>query len=216
MHIKKQWNTVKQWLDQYAVTKQNDKVVFVRSFLKDPKTMGAIYPSSKRLAKIMASYVIFAQNQLIVELGAGTGVITQAMLNRGIPADRIIAIESSSDLVENFRIRFPKVKMIEGDASCLAELLKNEIRPIGTIISGLPLRSLSKESKERILSTISSVLSSHGRYIQFTYALRSNMDFYPQHYKLIHKKLVWVNVPPAKVEVYTLSRMNFCKNNSKC
>jgi phosphatidylethanolamine/phosphatidyl-N-methylethanolamine N-methyltransferase len=204
MSIKKQWNAFQRWLGQYSLEKQDDKVVFVRSFLKDPKAMGAIYPSSKRLAEIMASYAVFAQNQLIVELGAGTGVITQAMLNRGIPAERIIAIESSPDLVENFRTRFPKVRVIEGDASCLVEILKNEIRPIGTIISGLPLRSLSKERTERILSAISSVLSPNGRYIQFTYALRNTVNFYPQHYKLMRKKLVWVNIPPAKVEVYAI------------
>jgi phosphatidylethanolamine/phosphatidyl-N-methylethanolamine N-methyltransferase len=201
MKIKKQWSVFKHWLNR---NQHDDKVAFVKSFLKDPKAMGAIYPSSKRLAKIMASYAAFSQNQLIVELGAGTGVITQAMLNRGIPAERIIAIEFSPDLVENFRMHFPKIKVIVGDASHLAELLKNETRPIGTIISALPLRSLSKEMTERILSAIPAVLTPHGRYIQFTYDLRNNARFYPQQYQLVHKKLVWVNIPPAKVEVYTL------------
>jgi phospholipid N-methyltransferase len=204
MKIKKRWFCFKRWLNQYSLTKHYDKVIFMRSFLKDPKAMGAIYPSSKRLAKVMASYVIYSQNQLIVELGAGTGVITQAMLARGIAAERIIAIESSPDLVESFKSHFPKVRIMAGDASCLDELLKNETRPIGTIISGLPLRSLPPERTERILSAISSVLSPHGRYIQFTYALRSSGLFYPQHYKLMRKKLVWMNMPPAKVEVYTI------------
>ena len=201
MKIKKQWSIFKRWLNR---NQQDDKVAFVKSFLKNPKAMGAIYPSSKRLAKIMASYAVFSQNQLIVELGAGTGAITQAMLNRGIPPERIIAIESSLDLVENFRAHFPKIKMIIGDAAHLAELLKNETRPIGTIISGLPLRSLSKEMTERILSVIPAALTPHGRYIQFTYDLRNNARFYPQQYQLAHKKLVWVNIPPAKVEVYTM------------
>ncbi len=204
MNIKMQWNAFKRWLRLYDLNRHDDKVIFVKSFLKNPKAMGAIYPSSKHLAEVMAASVVFSQNQLVVELGAGTGVITQAMLNRGIPAEHIIAIESSPALVENFRTRFPKVKMIEGDASCLAELLKNETRPIGTIISGLPLRSLSKERTERILSAISLALSPNGRYIQFTYALRNNVGFYPQHYKLMRKKLVWVNIPPAKVEVYVI------------
>ena len=201
MKIKKQWSEFKHCLNR---NQQDDKVAFVKSFLKNPKAMGAIYPSSKRLAKIMASYAVFSQNQLIVELGAGTGVITQAMLSRGIPAERIIAIESSPDLVEHFRMHFPKIKVIAGDASHLAELLKNEIRPIGTIISALPLRSLSKEVTERILSAIPAVLTPHGRYIQFTYDLRNNARFYPQQYQLAYKKLVWVNIPPAKVEVYTI------------
>jgi phosphatidylethanolamine/phosphatidyl-N-methylethanolamine N-methyltransferase len=202
MKIKKQWRAFKHWLSR---NQHDEKVAFVRSFLRDPKAVGSIYPSSKYLTKIMASYVVFSQNQLIVELGAGTGVITQAMLNRGIPPERIIAIESTPALIENLRRHFPKVQVIEGDASHLAEFLKNETRPIGTIISGLPLRSLPKEMTERILSAIPAVLASHGRYIQFTYDLRNNTHFYTQQYKLIKRKLVWANVPPAKVEVYVIS-----------
>ncbi|MCD6045533.1 MAG: hypothetical protein K0R48_696 [Gammaproteobacteria bacterium] len=195
---------MKQWLRGSRLKKNNGSVVFIKSFLRDPKAAGAIYPSSKRLAKSMASYVVFSQNQLVVELGAGTGVVTQAMLNRGIPAERIIAIESSPELVENLRMRFPKVKVIEGDASHLPELLREEIRPIGTIISSLPLRSLDKEILDRILLAIPSTLSVHGRYIQFTYDLRNNTHFYPQRYQLIQRKLVWVNIPPARVEVYVI------------
>lgn len=204
MKIKNQWRIFKHWLSQCPLNKQEGAFVFVKSFLRDPKATGAIYPSSKRLAEVMASYVVFSQNQLVVELGAGTGVVTQAILNRGIPAERIIAIESSPELAENLRRRFPKVRVIEGDASYLAELLKNETRPIGTIISGLPLRSLDKETIKRILSVIPLALSAHGRYIQFTYDLRHTTHFYPQRYQLTQRKLVWVNIPPAKVEVYLI------------
>src|SRR5438552_227381 len=114
--MKKQWSAFKHWFSQYHLDTQNDIFIFFKTFLKDPKAMGAIYPSSKRLAEIMASYVVFSQNQLIVELGSGTGVITQAMLNRGISAERIIAIESSPDLVKNLKERFPKIKVIQGNA----------------------------------------------------------------------------------------------------
>lgn len=204
MELKRQWNVFKHWFKLYHLNKQDGTLVFIKSFLRNPKAVGAIYPSSKRLAKRMASYVIFSQNQLIVELGAGTGVITQAMLNHGIPAERIIAIESSPALIENFRARFPKVKVIQGDASHLAALLKDETRPVGTIISGLPLRSLGNEMRERILSAIPAILSAHGRYIQFTYDLRNNIQFYPQRYQRMHKKLVWMNMPPARVELYRI------------
>ncbi len=202
MNLNKQWAALNRLLSGAHLKQQDGTAEFIKSFLKNPKSTGAIYPSSKRLAKIMASYVIFSQNQLVVELGAGTGIITQAMLHRGIPATRIIAIESSSFLAEKLRQRFPKINVIDGDASHLVAFLKNEKRPIGTILSGLPLRSLEKEMTDHILSNIPLVLSPQGRYIQFTYDLRNNTNFYPPQYQLLRTKRVWANIPPAKVEVY--------------
>ncbi len=192
------WNVhIHEFMQQHA-----RGLVFFKSFLTHPRATGAISPSSKHLAKVMASYVVCAEAELVIELGAGTGMITAALLNRGIPAQNIIAIESSADWVKSLRQRFPKITVIEGNAAHLPELLKTQTKPISTIISGLPLRSLSKEMTQAILANIPKLLSDQGRYIQFTYDLRNSVDFYPKEYQLLEEKRVWANIPPAKVSVY--------------
>ena len=181
---------------------------FLKALVMNPRATGAILPSSKRLARAMVAHIKFTDETLVVELGAGTGVITQAMLDCGIPSQQIIAVEYSPHLVKKLRQGFPGITVIEGDAAHLVALLKDKAQPVGTIISGLPLRSLPVEMKDSILTAISDVLSVKGRYIQFTYDIRKNKDsYYPDHYKLAESAIVWRNIPPAKVGVYTLESL---------
>ena len=178
---------------------------FFKALILDPKSIGAIAPSSDYLAATMASYIPLSQQGLIVELGAGTGVITEAILKHGISPERLILIESSSDLVNDLREHFSNVKVIEGHAEDLITLLKEQPEPIIAIISSLPLRSLGHITTQRILEQIPQVLSKQGIYIPFTYDLRKGSSFYPSHYHLIQSEIVWKNIPPAKVEVYTFA-----------
>lgn len=185
-------------IEQHATT-----LSFLKALIMNPRATGAILPSSKRLARAMVSHIDFIENSLVVELGAGTGVITQAMLDRGIPPQQIIAIECAPHLAKKLRLRFPDITVVEGNAAHLTGLLKDRMQPISTVISGLPLRSLPATVKEMILVAIPDVLSVKGRYIQFTYDIRKGEDFYPSHYKLAESDIVWRNIPPAKVDVYT-------------
>lgn len=176
---------------------------FFKALILDPKSMGAIVPSSDYLANTMASYIPLSQKGLVIELGAGTGVISEAILKRGIPPQQLIIIESSPDLVNDLRERFPNVKVIEDHAENLITLLKDQTQAITTILSSLPLRSLAPETTQGILAQIPRVLGKQGIYIQFTYDLRKDRTFYPPNYHLLTSEIVWKNIPPAKVEVYT-------------
>lgn len=176
---------------------------FLKAVAMNPRATGAILPSSRRLARAMASCIQVTENTLVVELGAGTGVITQAILDRGVPPGQVIAVEYCAHLAQKLRQRFPGITVIEGNAAHLTDLLKNSKQEVSTIISGLPLRSLPLEIKERVIAEIPEVLSATGRYIQFTYDIRNGQDFYPSHYQLTGSKIIWRNVPPAKIGVYS-------------
>ncbi len=192
---------------RHHIAKHQSTFVFLKTMILHPKATGAVLPSSKRLAREMAQYIQLSEQGMVVELGAGTGVMTQAMLDRGIQEEKIIAIEYAPRLVKTLRKRFPTMHIIEGDAAQLDQLLKNMSVQIDAVISGLPLRSLPEAVSNNILAKIPQVLSKQGRYIQFTYDIRSGYSFYPPRYKPVDFKIIWRNIPPAKIDVFSCSTL---------
>ncbi|EKD72885.1 MAG: Ribosomal RNA adenine methylase transferase [uncultured bacterium] len=179
-----------------------DLFAFLKVLASNPRTMGAILPSSKQLAKEMVTHVTRNLNNVIVELGAGTGVITERLIQSGIHPSQIIVIECAPELAKQLQERFPTVKIITGDAMNLANLLAYEKRTINTIISSLPLRSLPKTTTQSILKQIKKMLPKEGRYIQYTYSFMRNPFYALRNYELIASKRIWMNLPPARVDVW--------------
>ncbi|MCD6039692.1 MAG: ribosomal adenine dimethylase [Gammaproteobacteria bacterium] len=175
---------------------------FLKALLHNPRETGAIFPSSRFLAKEMAAHVLQNQEGVVVELGAGTGVVTKALLQSGIQPQNIIVVESSKSMVKKLQRCFPTIQIIEGDAAELTTLLAHEKREIHTILSSLPLRSLPKATTQSILKQINTLLSSRGRYIQFTYSFTQDQFFSPPHFQHIVSKRIWMNLPPARVDVW--------------
>ena len=187
------------------IAKHESTFTFLKTFALNPRTTGAVFPSSKYLANKMVSYVKSSEEGLVVELGAGTGVVTEAMLLAGIAPQRIIAVEYVPHLARRLSERFPDIEVIEGNAIHLDKFLAHKARPLDTIISSLPLRSLKKSVRETVLEQIPAILAPDGRYIQFTYDIRSDASYYPSNYILQQSAIVWRNIPSAKVEMFTFS-----------
>jgi phospholipid N-methyltransferase len=183
-------------------------VLFAKEILQNPRAVGAACPSSPQLAKAVAKFVplIAGQGQgqgLIVDLGAGTGVMTKALIKRGIAPERIVAVELSSHLATYLRQHFPQVRVIEGDATHLRDLLGADCPPVSTVICGLPFRLLPPRVVHGIVTEAEKVLQKNGLYMQYTYDLMTERDpFLPHHFRRISSKLVWSNIPPARVNVY--------------
>src|SRR6185312_13770963 len=109
---------------------------FLKGLLARPKNVGAIAPSSPALSQAIARQVDPAVPGPVLELGPGTGVVTEALIERGIAPERITAIEFDPDFASLMRDRFPRVRVIEDDAFDLS--LAGDAAHAG-IISGLPL-----------------------------------------------------------------------------
>lgn len=185
--------------------------LFVREALANPREIGAVIPSSPALARRMASEVVFHAGDTVIELGAGTGVVTEALLARGIPPRQLIAIERSPALADLLRERFPEVRIVCGDAADLRRHLRraggahaNSTRgnpaPTVQVVSSLPLRSLPAPKVRTILREIATALRGGGRWIQYTYALTQRRV--PSGFQALNSVVVWQNVPPARVDVF--------------
>ena len=120
----------------------NDSTLFLREWLANPQRTGAVAPSSPKLAAAMARWLPSDPESYVLELGPGTGAVTQALIERGLREDRLVAIENNPKLARLLRKRFPDAHIITGDAWHLDVLLREHaesIESVGAVISSLPL-----------------------------------------------------------------------------
>src|SRR3954454_21884393 len=104
------------------LTKLSATTLFLQELVNCPRQVGAILPSSRNLAAAMARWVPQDPNAYVLELGPGTGVVTEALLARGLREDRLVAIEMSPKMADHLRAKFPRATIITGDAFELDDL----------------------------------------------------------------------------------------------
>lgn len=176
------------------------------SWVREPLKTGALLPSSGVLAKSMVAQIDLDAQGYVIELGPGTGVMTQAMLDRGISPEKIIVIERSPQMHALMSRRFPKLTVILGDACELQSILQaRQITQVKAVLSSLPLLSMPAIIRMQIKAQMVKVLAPHGRIIQFTYGLLPPYDQEEaSEWHLSGKRAAMVlrNVPPAHVWVY--------------
>lgn len=188
----------------------NSPLQFIKQFINSPASIGAIAPSGPKLCLTMAklakrSLAEFSQAQspYIVELGSGTGVVTKALLAQKITSNQIISIENNQEFAKKLQKQFPNIKVINAGAEDLQKhLTTNNINLVSTIISSLPLLSLPEKLRTKIVAEIIATLPSGGDLIQFTYGLRPPYYDCAESLKVISKKFIAFNLPPAFVWHY--------------
>lgn len=185
--------------------------LFLRELVAQPGAVGAICASSPRLAARMAAWVDPAAPGVVVELGGGTGVITAALLARGVAPERLVVIEQSAKLAAHLRRRFPHIHVVHGDAAQL-DLLACSADwpccggdgvplPIHCIVSGLPLLSIPLPVRQRILQAGAQALAPGGRLLQFTYAMGGPSLWQGAGLVGQARERVLANLPPARIDV---------------
>lgn len=185
-----------------------DEARFIKAWLDNPLTTGAVSPSGRFLARSMAQHVDPAQDGLVVELGPGTGPVTQALIRRGVAQERLVLVEFDPSFCRLLERRFPRATIIQGDAIRLRETLAGKIaEPVAAVVSSLPLLNMPDAQRLSLLSDAFGLMSPHGRFIQFTYGLVSPMPKKPKGccpipFSAQVSAPVWLNLPPARVWVY--------------
>lgn len=176
--------------------------LFIKELASHPTRVGAAWPSSKHLANGIAS-IVPEHKGIVVELGAGTGVITKALLKKGISPNKLFVVERSPAMSEHIRKHFPKLRVLQGDAQQLSRLLGPKNQSVKTIVSGLPLRSLPNKVVKEIGKQLEKVLVKNGCFIQFTYSLHRKPK--PPTTKLhwLESKYIWRNLPPARIDIFS-------------
>lgn len=182
--------------------------LFFRELFKNPHAVGAILPSAHRLARRMSEWLPQGDG-LVVELGAGTGVVTQALWARMNKVEQLWVVERSTSFVSHLNRKFPDANIVCGDASELSCLIP--ALPVDIIVSCLPFRSFSERKIFSITQQWHSVLAPHGIVVQFTYALNGADAFLKYGFYEHAHEYVWSNIPPARVQVLKASRIESVK-----
>ena len=179
------------------------KSMMLRQFLieiaRNPFQMGAIWPSSPALGRAMAHWLPNRSDHPVLELGPGTGIVTEELLAAGLLEEQLVAVEKSPGLARSLQVRFPKARIVLGDALEICELLEGQ--KVGAVFSGLPLKVFKPEQVHRLADQIHSCLLPGAPWVQFSYQLVSNRAP-ASSFRPTASQVVWRNFPPARVTVY--------------
>lgn len=182
-----------------------ETTLFLKEALRSPRQIGALWPSSSSLAEAMAGCLPINPASLVVELGPGTGKVTQALLNSGLAPNRLVAIEKSEKLSQHLRDRFPGICVLTGDAFALDNIARNQLPGTGmldAVISSLPLRNFSADTVHNFCRTISAVLRPGGIMVQYSYHIHHARIHGLEAMQRERSRIVWRNLPPARVYLY--------------
>jgi phospholipid N-methyltransferase len=183
---------------------------FFRRWVRNPRQVAAVAPSSRQLAAKMVDELP-ANTRRVIELGPGTGVMTEALLAHGLAPDGLLAVELDPALHDNLHARFPALHLVQGDARDLARLAAGFAAPgeVDAVISSLGLLGMDEQMRGAILSAAFALLRRDGRFIQFTYGARSPVSRGQLHalgLRMRRGAFILRNLPPATVYVYTRAR----------
>lgn len=181
-------------------------LVFFSKWLKSPLQVASVTPSSARLARAMAA-ALPGRDGLVVELGAGTGPVTRALLASGVRPENLVLVERDPHFCRMLAHRFPGVTVIGGDAFELEPLVRGlgSPLPVRAIVSGLPLVPMRAAAQAHLLGQAMALTGGTGPFVQFSYGLASPVKRpVEQALELVPQCVaqVWRNVPPARVWSY--------------
>lgn len=176
---------------------------FLRRFMANPLAVASPVPSGHHLAEAIAAQIDTEEEGAVLELGPGTGAVTQAILDRGVAPKDIIAIESDSDFVSLLRRRFLETAILEGDAFSFRRVLANAglYQHLRAIVCGVPVLSQPEDVREHFLRWAMAMLKPGMPFIQFTYDMFPPITP-PKGISVEHAAGVWLNLPPMHVWVY--------------
>lgn len=181
-------------------SKFDDEIRFIRGMMAQPKTVGAIMPTSQRMANKMASIIDPDSGLKVLELGPGTGVITKAILDKGVKPESLVSIEYSTPFYQHLMAKYPGVNFINGDAFDIAETLRAyEGETFDCVISGIPLLNFPMHVRVKLIEELLKLIPAGRPVVQFSYGPISPVTARPDSYKIEHFDFIVRNIPPAQI-----------------
>ena len=161
-------------LAQKVSQRFDEEIRFFKTWIDQPRAVGAVLPTSGPTARKMASLIDHASDNPVLELGPGTGVITKAILEKGVSPERVYSVEYSDQFVDGLRASFPRVNFLQGDACKLDDVLPDlGGRKFDAVISGIPLLNFSVDHRIALLNDLLSRLNPGRPVIQISYGPKS-------------------------------------------
>jgi phosphatidylethanolamine/phosphatidyl-N-methylethanolamine N-methyltransferase len=181
----------------------DDEVRFIRSWIERPLSIGAVTPSGKNLARAMARYVDPSSDGPVVELGPGTGPVTEALVEAGVDPSRLVLVEFNPTFCHLLRKRYPDATLVQGDAYSMRRLLETLlIQPAAAVVSGLPLVTKPIKMRWRLIRDAFDLMVPGAPFVQFTYSMASPLPKRLGGFSAEASQRIWMNIPPARVWVY--------------
>lgn len=178
-------------------------LIFFLRWLAHPLAVGSITPSGPGLQRLVQKHTKRAPDEIVVEFGAGTGPITKAFLEAGVPGDRLYSFEIDDQMAGFLRGNFPDVNIVHGDCREVDTYIPAEyIGKVGTLLVGIPMLTLPQKTQQEVVDAIFRVLPKGGRFILYTYSLFSPLN--QKALGLKGERLGWTpgNIPPASLWSY--------------
>jgi phosphatidylethanolamine/phosphatidyl-N-methylethanolamine N-methyltransferase len=198
-----------QALDKRGWRGLADSACFLKSLVTAPRLTGAVAPSGRALAHAMATAIGSPSHGLVIELGPGTGPVTQSLIETGVAPERLVLIEYDSTFCRMLERRFEGVRVIQGDAYDLPPTLAPFAgQPIAAVVSSLPLLNQSPQRRQNLIGDAFALMGPSGVFVQFTYGLLSPIPrrVCANLYSAVRSRPILLNLPPAFVWAYRLDR----------
>lgn len=178
-------------------TKRN----FLKQFIKDRQMVGATHPSTRALGEKILEHVDFENSRLLVELGPGTGVFTDLIIDQMAADAKLLVFELNDNFFESLaeRIHDPRVQLIHDSAEFISKYLtEDEQQKVDVVISSLPLTVFPEQLRKTVLDVAHECLKPDGMYTQFQYSLQAKR-LLEARYKKVQIAFTMRNFPPAFV-----------------
>lgn len=179
-----------------------DEIRFFKGWIDKPRAVGSIVPTSSFTARKMASVVNPDSGLPVLELGPGTGVITRAILARGVKPENLWSIEYSADFVEHLKEIFPAVNIVQGDAFNLDAALPEKGMAFDSVVSGVPLLNFPVEQRVRYIESLLDRIPAGRPIVQLTYGPLSPVPPRRGNYSVEHFDFIVRNLPPTQLWIY--------------
>ncbi|MGV9774468.1 class I SAM-dependent methyltransferase [Streptosporangium sp. NPDC003464] len=186
----------------------NDTTLFLGQWIRSPGTVGAVAPSSRRLAETVTTPVPHRGDPVVVELGPGTGAFTAEIQRRLGGRGHHMAVEINPKLADFLSARHPKVDVVVEDAARLPQLLQERgFHRADAVVSGLPWAAFSEETQTRLMDAVVAIMDSNTAFTTFAYsfakrlppAQRFRQRLFDTFEEVVVGRTVWGNLPPAFV-----------------
>lgn len=176
---------------------------FLKGWIRSPSGVGSVTPTGKAVAGTMASLIPNDSDLPVLELGPGTGVITEALIERGIKPEKIVSIEYSQDFFHYLKKNFPGVNFLHGDGFKAAEVLSDTPwKQFCGVIGAIPLLNFPKKTRAKLIADCLELVEPGGAFVQLSYGLRPPSPSVPGKISIEATDWIVKNVPPAKVYAY--------------
>ena len=201
--IEKKIETHFRRFEQKSRIPLDDEMRFIRSWIEKPLSIGSVTPSSKALARAMAAYVNPNSKGPVIELGPGTGPVTEALVARGIDPARLILLEFDPTFCRLLRKRYPAATVVQGDAYSLKRALGSHLaEPAAAMVSGLPLFTKPLKTRLKLIYEAFALMLPGAPFVQFTYATVPPIPKALDRVRAEASERIWMNIPPARIWVY--------------